>query len=360
MDNDLKYWLALSRTDALTPLRFRRLIEKFGSAKRIFYAGLSSISGAGIPEEVAAKFIAARNTVDPDAELARLASAGIDAVPLTDLEYPPLLREIHDPPPVLYLRGKLNLQLPTVAIVGTRSPSPYGARAAEDFAAALARAGVVVVSGLALGVDAIAHAAAVQARGSTVAVLGSAVDVIAPTTNAQLAKRIVESGCGAIVSEYPPGTIPRPEHFPARNRIISGLSLGTIVIEGSEKSGALITARAALDQNREVLALPGGIYSPMSAGPNALIKLGAHPVQSPQDVLEILGLTSAPGRPKDAPAINPTETKLLAQLGTEPRHIDVIAREAGLDIADVTAMLAIMEIQGRVRNLGAMTYVCVA
>jgi DNA processing protein len=363
MDNDLKYWLALSRTDALTPLRFRRLIKAFGSAERIFCASRAAIVRAGIPDEAAEKLIAKRSAANLDEELARLRKANAQAIPITDPRYPPILREIHDPPPVLYVRGALNIQAPMIAIVGTRAPTPYGRRAAEDFSAALACAGVTVVSGLALGIDAVVHAAALRVGGETLAVLGSGVDVIAPTTNTHLAERMFKENRGAVLSEYPLGTEPRPEHFPARNRIISGLSLGTIVIEGSLQSGALITAKSALEQNREVFALPGSVYSPMSAGPNALIKLGAHPVQSPQDVLEMLGIPNASakggfasGEQKPASAASPVEAKILAQLGAEPRHVDAVARGAGLDIADVSAMLTLMEIQGRVRNLGAMTY----
>jgi DNA processing protein len=277
-----------------------------------------------------------------------------------DEGYPRRLKEIDQPPPVLYVRGELTTKDEwAVAIVGTRKFTHYGQQAAEEVAAFLARNGVTVVSGLARGVDSIAHQAALDAGGRTMAVLGCGVDQIYPPENRKLAEAMMENG--AILSDYPIGTPPEGVNFPPRNRIISGLSIASVIVEAGDKSGALITAQFALEQGRDVFAVPGSIFSPASKGPNRLIREGAHPLLSPEDLMQALDLamitehqTARKVLPADA-----TEAALFAAIGYEPVHIDEIGRQTNLPIEKVSATLALMELKGMVRQVGGMQYVAV-
>lgn len=289
-----------------------------------------------------------------------MADSGIRAVPQTDAEYPHLLLQIKDPPRTLYVRGDLScLQAPCLAVVGTRKMTPYGKAVLGELIPPLAAAGITIVSGLALGVDGEAHRQTVLAGGRTVAVLGSGIRPVdvTPVCHGQLAEEIVLRG-GALVSEYPDGTPSLPYHFPTRNRILSGLCRATLVVEASIKSGTLITARHALDQGRDVLAVPGDILRESAGGPNLLIGDGARPVTSTADILDALGVGAQPVSDAARPASPLTDAAraLLPHLSREPVHIDALARAAKLPAAVVSEALLIMELRGQVRHLGGQLY----
>lgn len=284
----------------------------------------------------------------------------MDAITQADPTYPSTLKTITPAPKKLYLRGTLpDPARPTVAIVGTRRFTRYGKEWTERIAADLVRAGVIIVSGLARGIDATAHAQAVAAGVSTIAVLGSGIDdaSLYPRQNLELAHRILDTG-GCLVSEYPEGTRGTSYTFPERNRIIAGLSLGTLVTEAPIKSGALITARHALDYNREVFAIPHPLGYFTGEGCNELLSQGAHFVQSARDILEVLEI-AVPEKILDYVPQNETETKLLAALSREPMHIDALIAETGIASADVVTTLTMLELKGVVKNMGEMTFTCV-
>lgn len=277
-----------------------------------------------------------------------------------DRAYPRLLKEIHCPPKVLYYLGELKKEDElALAVVGTRNPTDYARQAVPFIIRELVGAGITIVSGLALGVDALAHKYALENNGRTIAVLGSGLNSIAPQTNAYLAKKIVASHNGAVVSEYEADTPALPHHFPARNRIISGLSLGTLVIEAAEKSGALITARFALEQNRDVFSLPGSIFREKSIGTNNLIKRGAKLTTSARDILEELNLEKRilESRARTILPESTEETLILKFLDSESVHIDMLIRKTGLPTKTLMATLTIMELKGKVQCLAGQNYV---
>jgi DNA processing protein len=291
--------------------------------------------------------------------LEALAKADITALTWEDAAYPSRLKEIDDAPPVIYVRGQLEaVDELAVAVVGTRRPTPYGRQVAEEFSYQLAANRITVVSGLARGIDAIAHRAGLQAGGRSLAVLACGLDITYPPEHLKLAREISENG--ALISEQPLGTQPRGDYFPRRNRILSGLSLGVLVIEGDLKSGAMITARQALDQNREVFAVPGSIFSPQSRGPNTVIQRSeAKLVLSVDDVLQELNLTTAPQQiamQELVPATD-TEAEVLRHISKEAVHIDDVCRDSGLPAATVSSLLAMMELKGMVRQMGPAAYV---
>lgn len=274
-------------------------------------------------------------------------------------KYPNLLKEIFKPP-ALYIRGDFQeTDKHAIAIVGTRKPTAYGKQAAEKFSYELAQAGFTLVSGLALGIDTIVHKTALQAKGRTIAVLGSGIDpkVLYPQENKKLAEKIEKSG--AVISEYKPDASARPGYFPQRNRIISGLSLGVLVIEAGFKSGALITAKCALDQNREVFCVPGSIFSEKSAGVHNLIKLGAKLVTRVQDILDELNLTQTMKFVEKQEILpdNKEEAEILKILSHEPMHIDVISKKTKINISETGSVLSIMEIKSMIKNMGGGNYV---
>lgn len=340
------------------PSRFKRLLDVFGEAEAAWRAGERRLQEAGLDRRTAQALIKERGRVDPTEVWNRIAQRGVEVLTLADRAYPEHLREIADPPPVLYLQGTL---LPAdrwaVAVVGTRRITAYGRQVVERLVAELARAGVTIVSGLARGVDAAAHRVTLEAGGRTIAVLGSGLDRIYPSEHAGLVREITRRG--AVLSEFPLGTPPDALNFPRRNRIISGLALGTLVVEANETSGALITADFALEQGRDVFAVPGSILGPASAGPNRLIREGATPVTSAQDILEELNLTSVAQHEAAREALpeNATEATLLQLLSSEPVHVDELGRAATLPVAQVASALTIMELKGLVRQVGGMNYV---
>lgn len=355
---DIKYWVAFSRISRIGAVRAARLEEHFGSLEAAWRASAHELRASGLDQGSVTSIIEARDSISPDDEMQRLDKAGFKAYSWHDEAYPSRLREVEDRPPVLYVRGEI---LPSdewaIAVVGTRKASPYGRQAAEHFATDLARHNITVVSGLARGIDAVAHRSTIEAGGRTIAVLACGLDLVYPPENAKLAGSIAEHG--ALVSDYPLGTQPRSEYFPRRNRILSGLSLGVLVVEGDLDSGALITARMALDQNREVFALPGSIYSTTHRGSNQLIRDGhARLVTKAEDILEELNLTTVTHQMElREVTADPTEAKLLRLLSSQPVHIDEVQRASGLPVAAVSSALAVLELKGAVRQVGPMSFV---
>jgi DNA processing protein len=357
--SDTKYWIAFSRLPRIGSVRAGRLLSHFGSMEAAWGAGAGELRAAGLDQGTVSSVLSERGSISPDDEMSRLDAAGIKAYTWNDPEYPARLKEIDDKPPVLYVRGELApVDEVAVAVVGTRRATPYGRQAAEHFATDLASNGVTVVSGLARGIDAVAHRAAMAAGGRTIAVLACGLDIVYPAEHAKLAREITEHG--ALVSDYPLGMQPRSEFFPRRNRILSAMSLGVLVVEGGEGSGSLITARYALDQNREVFAVPGSIYSPGHRGTNKLIQDGeAKLVSSTEDILEELNLKMVTQQIelREIVPTDPTEAKLLSVLSDQPSHIDDVQRASGLPIASVSSALAVLELKGVVRQVGPMSFV---
>ncbi len=352
-------WVGLSLVKGIGSVRFRRLLDHFGTAQAAWQASSSDLMAAGVTGPVLEEFLETRKRVDPRALLEVWEQKGIAVVTWKDAHYPPRLKHIPQSPPVLYLKGQWLPQDDwAVAVVGTRKATTYGRRVTEEVVDFLVQHQVTVVSGLARGIDGYAHEAALKGGGRTIAVLGSGPDVIYPPEHASLARRIVENG--ALMSDYPPGTPPEGVHFPARNRIISGLSLAVVVIEAGERSGALITAAFAADQGREVFAVPGSIYAPQSQGTLRLIQQGAHLLRCPQDLAQVLDLHLLPERQRARILLpdDPME-RLLWETLQEPLHIDDLAAQTGLPSAQVSALLILMELKGLVRQVGNMIYVAV-
>jgi DNA processing protein len=366
---DEKYWLAFSRVGGIGVVRLRRLFDYFGSLETAWTARAGDFMQAGLEPKLIERVLNFRPSFDPDREMEKLAGQGIEIATLGSPNYPDRLGQIDQPPPILYLRGELmpqdNLAL---AVVGTRQATGYGRSATANICAELAGQGVTIVSGLAKGIDTVAHEAALKAGGRTLAVLGSGVDVIYPPENRGLAAQIADPNAmnGAIISEYAPGTQPEAANFPPRNRIVSGLSLGVFVVESNIKGGALITVDFAVEQGREVFGLPGSIYNPTSAGVNRLIRQGsARLVTSAEEILEELrpgGLFDAQDRQTRQELFAAGDTdlerqllKILRQAG-EPVHVDEICQESGLPAAEVSSQLVMLELKGFVMSLSGMRY----
>jgi DNA processing protein len=357
---DKRYWVGFNLVKGIGAVRLQALRDHFGDLSVAWQAPLDALRAAGLGPKIAERVVQIRASLNLDKYLARLAAQDIQILTWDDELYPRRLKEIDQPPPVLYMRGALKPEdFWSVAVVGTRRVSAYGRQVADELAMFLANNGVTVISGLARGVDAIAHQAALKAGGRTIAVLGCGVDRIYPPENAQLAQKMFASG--AILSDYAPGTPPDASNFPPRNRIISGLSMATVVVEAGQTSGALITAQFAIDQGRDVFAVPGNILAPQSKGTNRLISEGAHPMLSVQDLLDVLDLrrvTEQRQVQKILPG-NEIEKKLLSVLTQEPLHMDDIRNLTGLPIERVSATLVMMELKGLVRQVGGMNYVAV-
>ena len=368
-------WLALTLTPGLGPTRAKRLVEFFGGVEGVFRASLTELEAAGLPAGVAQSLATGRSIELAQDELAKASSAGIRAISLDDPEYPAELRQIYDPPLLLYVRGNVTaISQPGIAMVGTRHPTPYGMGMAERLACDLAARNVVIFSGLARGVDTFAHRGAVSAKGKTVAVFGTGVDVMYPKENSRLADQILSLG-GALISEFPLGTFAAPQNFPIRNRIISGISLGLLVVEAAEYSGTRITARCALEQNREVFAVPGNVTNKNSWGPNTLIKQGAKLVATWEDVWEELPanvrltLNPQPGPESQAgqtaslfeePSLSPHEKKIYRVLkADEAQHLDEIIEklEPELSSSEIFAALFELELAGKVKQLPGKNFV---
>ena len=349
-DAETAAWIELSLVPQLGPAAFRELLKAFGLPSEILRAGrsrLAKVVSDPIAEQIGMR--AQRSAVDR--ALAWLEPDGRSLVTLAENTYPPQLLQIPDPPALLYVLGDARLlSRPSLAIVGSRNATPQGRANAENFARALSDAGLAIVSGLALGIDAAAHRGALQGAGGTVAILGCGADVVYPRANEALAREIASRG--AIVSEFPLGAPPLADHFPRRNRVISGIAQGCLVVEAALASGSLITARLSAEQGREVFAVPGSIHSPLSRGCHALIKQGAKLVEDASDVLAELGLPRAEAVPK----VLAQEGGLIQYMGFEPCDADSLARRSGLTAEAVSAMLSQLELEGRVGCLPGGLY----
>ena len=358
LKKDIKYWVGFNNIPGIGRVRLSQLESYFGSLEQAWQAPPGELKRSGLDTTALRAIGQWREKIDPDAEVEKLKRLGIKVLTCQDSGYPARLKEIYDYPPVLYLRGSL---LPEdewcLAVVGTRRATVYGKQVTEELVTDLARNKITIVSGLARGIDTIAHRSALEAGGRTIAVFACGLDMVYPAENEKLARDITENG--AVLSEYPLGMRPRAENFPRRNRILSGLSLGVMVTEADEMSGAMITARMALEQNREVFAIPGSILSPVSRGANHLIQEGAKLVRECSDILEELNLTTVTRQIEMREVLPESETEsvLLKQLGAEPTHIDEVCRKSGLPAAEVSGTLAMMELKGLVKQVGTMNYV---
>ena len=368
------YWLALSLTPGLGPTRGRKLVQHFGSAASVFHAPLTELESLGLMPMSAQAIATGTSLNKAEEEIAKANTAGAKIITPADPEFPQELKEIYDPPLCLYVRGDASiLSKPGIGVIGTRHPTPYGVGMAERLACDLSARGLIIISGLARGVDTAAHRGTVNAKGKTVAVFGTGVDVIYPRENGKLADQILSLG-GALVSEFPIGTFAAPQNFPIRNRIISGLSFGVLVIEAGEYSGTRITARCALEQNREMFAVPGNVTNKLSWGPNTLIKQGAKLVATWEDVWEELPsemktqLESERPPESDKPstaslfddaAFSPHEKKIYALLRKdEMKHIDeLVEKLSNISSSELFAALFELELTGKIRQLPGKNYV---
>jgi DNA processing protein len=368
------YWLALSLTPGLGPTRIKKLIELYGGAERVFEATLTELEATGM-RAISAQSIATGKSLElAQQECEKASEARARIISLSDPEYPGRLKEIYDPPVILFVKGSVEvLAQPGIAMVGTRHPTPYGSGMAERLSTDLAGRGLVIISGLARGIDTASHRGAVAAKGKTVAVLGTGIDVMYPKENTRLTEQIVALG-GALITEFPVGTFPAPQNFPIRNRIISGMSAGVLVVEAAEYSGTRITSRLALEQNRDVYAVPGNVTNKNSWGPNTLIKQGAKLVATWEDVWEELptdvqavlsAVQNESAEPETASLFpdevaSPHEKKILKLLkADESTHIDQLVEllEAEMSSSEIFAALFELELNGKVRQLPGKNFV---
>ncbi len=359
-DSDRPYWIAFSRVPFVGRVRTGLLEERFGSLEAAWHASEGELHACGLGRNVVEAIAATRAVTSPAAEKERVDRAGVRVLTWHDPDYPKLLREIDDLPPVIYIKGEIAAaDGPSLTIVGTRRATAYGREVAKHLAGEVAKLGITVVSGLARGIDGVAHRAALEAGGRTIAVMGSGIDIVYPPEHAGLAREIALSG--AVMTEHPLGAKPEAQHFPRRNRLLSGLSLGTLVVEAGEGSGALSTVRFALEQNREVFCVPGSIYSPASSMTNRLVQEGAKLVMDVDDILEELNLTQVDPVPPASPALLDVGTgdePVLAQvLGYEPQHVDELSRRTGLPVTRVSSTLAVMELNGQAQQVGRLNYI---
>jgi len=356
--DEIKYYIALSSNQKISIQKLGKILVAFGSFAKAWEAGENDFKRLGFEEELIFEINNIKQNSNAFAVLSEVEKLGLNLYLRDSKEYPELLREISTPPYLLYARGEILPQDElAVAIVGTRMPTAYGRQIAYDLAYNIAKNGITVISGLALGTDSAAHQGALDANGRTIAVLGCGADTIYPISNRALAEKIQKQG--AIISEFPLGMPPLKQNFPARNRIISGMSLGTVVVEAPEDSGSLITARFALEQGREVFGVPGNVTSKMSDGPNNLIKMGAKAVTSHSDIIDELNLAQVLGETgaKEIIADSKDEAEILKHLSKEPAHIDSIVRQSGLETSIVGSTLTLMEMKGKVRNISGAGYI---
>lgn len=356
--SDKRYWIGLSMIKGLGPIRISKLLKYYGDPYSIWKASvkeLSSIDGIG---RLARKIVDQRKKINLSKILSILDKNNINVITLEDNKYPKLLKNIYDPPPVIYYKGKFNLDFPTVSIIGSRRSTVYGRKIAEKLAYELSKRGIMIVSGMARGIDTHGHIGALKAKGVTVAVLGSGLDIIYPPENRELFHEISKKG--VVLSEFPPGTEPLPQNFPRRNRIISGLSQGVVVVEASNKSGSLITADLALEQGRDLFAVPGNIDRPQSKGTNNLIKKGAKIVTKVDDILEELYLYKDADQNQEKfiyPELTKKEEKIINLLQMEGElHINKIIEETGYRVEEVNTLLLKLELKGLVSRGAGKKY----
>jgi DNA processing protein len=357
-DNDeLPYWLALVRMPGVGPVTVQALLSHWGTPRHLFEMGGNALQESGLLGGPAKAYLRHPDWAAVEHDLEWLARPHRHVITRRDDLYPSLLNQIPDPPPVLFVQGDPGrLGDRQVAIVGSRNPTPSGEQTAAEFARHFARLGLTINSGLAVGIDAAAHRGALAGDGYTIAVTGTGLDRVYPARHRALADQIAARG--ALVSEFPPGTPPRRENFPRRNRLISGLSLGTLVVEAALQSGSLITARLAAEQGREVFAIPGSIHNPLARGCHALLRQGAKLVETAQDVLEELGPLAVWGELQDAPPASGPElagetgefTSLLGHIGFEPTSVDILVERSGLTADQVSSMLVVLELHGQIMS----------
>ena len=363
-DSDLKYRLALHRCPGIGPATFQQLLLRFGSAENTLGANASQLLSLNLKPETI-EYLLKPDWESVDRELEWSEEPQHHILTLNDSDYPSLLREIPATPPILYIHGDRGLlQSPQLAIVGSRNPTPNGRITAQDFARHLADVGLTITSGLALGIDAASHLGALESDGYTIAVMGTGLDRVYPARNRDLAHAVAERG--ALVSEYPLGTTPRPENFPRRNRIISGLSMGTLVVEAALQSGSLTTAHHAVEQGREVFAIPGSIHNPLSRGCHRLIREGAKLVETAEDILsELSALSQALDSPQKthekhydtSESLDQEYERLLDTMGFAPTPVDQLVSLSGLTAEEVSSMLLILELQGYVGSSPGGLYI---
>ena len=356
---DQKYWLGFSLVSGIGPRRLTHLLNWFGDVASAWGASETQLRQAGLEAQPRENFLRQRQKIDLDAEMSRIEAAGAWLLALSDDSYPILLKELADAPLVLYVKGSLlTVDQNALSVVGTRSATHYGYEAAYKLSYALAQQNVSIISGLAHGIDTAAHRGALKAGGRTIAVMGCGIDQIYPAENHELAQQIIQSG--ALVSEFPLGTAPEGRNFPRRNRIISGLGLGVLVVEAPAGSGALITADMAAEQGRDVFAVPGNIFNKSSHGSNQLIQDGAKLVMTVADIVEELNITytrvEAKTRTERVVPENQTEATIMKYLSADPLHVDNLARACEMPIAQVTSTLTILELKGLARKVGPMQY----
>ena len=353
--NERLYWLGFSVFSGIGPVRFKRLLDYFGSARSAWDANASDLKKARLGDITAKRLDEFRRNFSVSDYFQKLRNAGVEFFTLRDFEYPELLSSIKSPPFVLYVKGDFDFRKTEnqkmIAIVGTRKITSYGSQATGLVVRDLVDAGCVIVSGLAMGVDSKAHNVTIENDGKTIAVLGSGVDICSPKENSFLYEKILKSG-GAIVSEFPLGQEPQKGSFPSRNRIIAGLCAGVVVTEGAADSGALITAEDAFLNNRKVFAVPGPITSDLSKGPNSLIAKGAVPVSSARDILQALEITQKP-KVRKVRGETEEEQAIIDFLRVEQLHIDEIIKRTNIQAAQIGTILSLMEMKGMLRNLGS-------
>jgi len=353
---DYIYWLTLGRNARFTASLFLEVFALDAPINNLFELPDSKLRALKLSKRCLKEFIFSKENYKPENVLHELKQNNIEPVFIFENDYPELLKQIYDPPFILYKKGTAKLNQLCIGVVGSRRPSDYGLRVTEKITSELAMGGVTVVSGLAIGIDTAAHKGALSGGGQTIAVIGCGLNQIYPSSNFRLSREII--GNGAIISEYPFDTPPLKQNFPARNRIISGISQGLIVTEAAESSGSLITALSALNQNREVFAVPGNIFSLASIGTNNLIKSGAHVLTSVQDVYDEFGFScpEVVSEMRQAVGSNKTEKTIIEVLRLEPKHIDEISKKAGLSQSEISSAITIMEISGKIKHIGGMVY----
>jgi len=356
-------WLALQLVPGLGNIACKNLLDRFGSPENIFQANISALREVGGVRKVVTQRIANREFLaDPLEELKRVEQLGARIIAYDDPRYPKALKEIYDPPMLLYIRGmEIPHNVTFIGVVGSRNPTPYGLKSAELIGQGLGRRGLGVVSGMARGIDSAAHWGCLGGRGFTIAILGTGIDITYPGSNKKLMQQIIKKG--AVISEFPLGTPPEPKNFPIRNRIISGLSAGVVVVEATKNSGSLITASLALEQGREVFAIPGSIHSYKSTGCHLLIKQGAKLIENSDDVLDELGLNYEYASRKDTfdeippPPMGESEKVIYEMIDDYPIHIDQIARQGNLEPGEASSILMRMELKGLIRQLPGKMFV---
>lgn len=353
--NNHKYLIALHLIDGLGPLRLKMLIDRYKDPQTIWQTSISDLTSAGLPPNLSAKIVQQRKLIDPDAEFEKIQKLQIKTMAIFDDQYPKLLKEIYNPPVLLYYLGAWPDLTKTIGVVGTRQPTSYGRAVSKLLTSQLVKAGFIVVSGLARGIDTIAHQTVVENQGQTIAVLGSGLNQVFPIENRTLANQIVSAG-GLVISEYHPNIPALPGYFPARNRIIAGLSQSILITEAAKGSGSLITAKIALEENRLIFAVPGPITSAQSQGNHELIRQGAILVSEIEDIFVELGQTSQL-KILSTNQLTDLETEIIAVLGQDACHVDELSRLLNQPVSTLSANLLRLEIAGYIYNQGNNVYI---